>query len=170
MESSSVPSNFRNDSVSFQFYIVILLLVDHQEGNAATELPWRKVHQLHNPEFVELSLATCTILRTFPGDIFHRVAIGVLDKFDTDPTRELSVVASVVAAVCNSASAFAISVGSHIFAETYVEYLGSGYKKRLVVYPFLGLRMTKGCLQMVASSVFGSLHPFSMTEVNWQED
>ena len=49
-------------------------------------------------------------------------------------------------------------------ADTYKEYLGSGYSHKLVEYPTFDLRLLKRCLQKVSSSIFGSLDPFSMTE------
>ena len=69
----------------------------------------------------------------------------------------------MLAAVGNSATAVALSGGSHFLAETFGESLGSGYKKRLVDYPVLDLRLFMRCLQKVASSVFVSLDPFSNT-------
>ena len=54
--------------------------------------------------------------------------------------------------------------GSHILAETNVEYLGNGYKERLVEYPVFDLRLLKRSLQKVASSAFGCLDTFSLTE------
>ena len=51
-----------------------------------------------------------------------------------------------------------------MLADTYSEYLGSGYSHKLVDYPTFDLLLLKRCLQKVSSSVFGSLDPFSMTE------
>ena len=51
-----------------------------------------------------------------------------------------------------------------MLADTYKEYLGSGYSHKLVEYPIFDLRLLKRCLQKVSSSVIGSLDPFSMTE------
>ena len=71
---------------------------------------------------------------------------------------------AVVTAAGSSASLVVISGGSHVLADTYKEYLGSGYSHKLVEYPIFDLRLLKRCLQKVSSSVFGSLDPFSMTE------
>ena len=103
-------------------------------------------------------------LRTWDGGNIHLVVIGVLDRFEIDGTRKLCTVRSVVKAVDRSTSAVAISGLSHILAETYVEYLGNGYKKRLAEYPIFDLRLLNRCLREVVSSVFGYLDPLSKTE------
>ena len=90
--------------------------------------------------------------------------MDVVDRFTVDATHEVTVLGSVVAAVGSSASLVAISGGSHVLADTYKEYLGSGYSHKLMDYPIFDLRLLKRCLQKVSSSVFGSLDPLSMTE------
>ena len=52
----------------------------------------------------------------------------------------------------------------HVLGEPFASNLGSGYRAKLVEYPTFDLRLLKRCLQRTASSVFGSLDPFSMTE------
>ena len=69
-----------------------------------------------------------------------------------------------MSAVGGSASLVAVSGGSHVLADTYGEYLRSGYTHKLVGYPIFDLRLLKRCLQKVSFSVFGSLDPFSMME------
>ena len=71
---------------------------------------------------------------------------------------------SSVTAVSFSASLFPVSGGSHMLADIYGNYLGSGYHRKLIEYPMLDPRLLKKCLQKVSSSVLGSLIPFSMTE------
>ena len=106
-----------------------------------------------------------TFVRTWEKDTFRRVAMAVKDRLSSDTTHDLSVLASVVAAVGGSASLVAISGGSHMLADTYGEYLGSGYNQRLAGYPIFDLRLLKRCLQKISSSVFGSLDPFSITKI-----
>ena len=105
-------------------------------------------------------------MRKWEKGTFCRFAVTVTDRFAVDATHELSVLRSVVAAVGGSASLVAISGGSHVFADTYGEYLGSGYSNKLVEYPVFDPRLLKRCLQKVSSSIFGPLDPFSMTESN----
>ena len=89
---------------------------------------------------------------------------GLTDRFSGDATHNLSVLGSTVPAVGGSASLIAVSGGSRVLAETYGEYLGSGYSHKLVEYPVFDLLLLKRFLQKVSSSVFGSLHPLLMTE------
>ena len=104
-------------------------------------------------------------MRTWEKGTFCRVAVTVTDRLAVDSTHELSVLGSVVAAMSGSASLVAVSGGSHVLADRYEEYLRSGYTHKLVEYPIFHLRLWKRCLQMVCSSVSGSLDPFSMTEL-----
>ena len=78
--------------------------------------------------------------------------------------HDFSVLGSVVAAVGGLASLVAVYGGSHVLADTYGEYLGSGYSHKLVEYPVFDRRLLKRFLQIVSTSVSGHLHPFSMTE------
>ena len=79
-------------------------------------------------------------MRTWEKGTFRRVAVNVIDCFAVDATHELSVLGSIVSAVCGSASFFAVSGGSHVLADTYGEYLGNGYTHTLVEYPIFDLR------------------------------
>ena len=54
--------------------------------------------------------------------------------------------------------------GPHALVEPYVNFLGSGYQQKLIEYPLFDLRLFKRCLQKTASSVFGTLDLYSMTE------
>ena len=54
--------------------------------------------------------------------------------------------------------------GPHVLAEAFASYLGNGYQAELIEYPTFDLRLLKRCLQRTASSVFGSLDPFSLTD------
>ena len=54
--------------------------------------------------------------------------------------------------------------GPYVLAEAFANYLGSGYQTKLIEYPTFDLRLFKRCFQRTASSVFGSLDPFSLTE------
>ena len=124
---------------------------------------WAKAHHFYGLEFEERGETVWAFIRTWEKGTFSRVAVDVVDRFTVDATHEVAVFGSVVAAVGSSASLVAISGGSHV-ADTYKEYLGSGYSHKLVEYPIFDLRLLKPCLQKVSSSVFGSLDPFSMTE------
>ena len=125
---------------------------------------WVVAHHFYSLEFEGRRVELWAFMRSWQKDTFRRVAVAVTYRFAADATHELSVFGSVVAAVGGSASLVAVSGGSHVLADTYGEYLGSGCKHKLVEYPIFDLRLLKRCLQKFSSSVFGSLDPFSMTE------
>ena len=86
-------------------------------------------------------------MRTWERGTFRRVPVTVTDRLAVDATQELSVLGSVVAAVGGSASLVAVSGGSLVLADTYGEYLRSGYSDKLAEYPVFDLRLLKRCLQ-----------------------
>ena len=89
----------------------------------------------------------------------------VLDRFSNKSTHKLTVLGSIVAAVSSLASNFAVFGGSHVLADNYGSFLGSGYDRKLVYYSTFHLSFLKRCLQKMSSSFFGSVRPFSVTEV-----
>ena len=125
---------------------------------------WAKAHHFYGLEFEERGESLWAFMRTWEKGTFHRVAVDVVDRCTVDATHDVAVLGSVVSAVGSSASLVAISCGSHVLADTYKEYLGSGYLHKLLEYSIFDLRLLKRCLQKVSPSVFGSLGPFSMTE------
>ena len=62
-------------------------------------------------------------------------------------------------------SVASISGGSTVLVDAFCEYLGSGYRQKLIDYPFFDLRLFKRCLQRTASSVLRSLDGLAMTGV-----
>ena len=126
---------------------------------------WAKAHHFHGLEFKERGESLWVFMRTWEKGTFRRVAVDVVDRFTVDASQDAAVLGSVVAAVGSSASLVAICGESHVLADTYKEYLGSGYSHKLVEYPIFDLRLLKRCLQKVYSSVFGCLDPFSMTDL-----
>ena len=123
---------------------------------------WARAHHFYELEFEDRGESLWAFMRTWEKGTFRRVAVDVVDHFTIDATQNVAVLGSVVAAMGSSASLVAISGGSHVLADIYREYLESGYSHKLVEYPIFDLRLLKRCLQKVSSSVFGSLHPFSM--------
>ena len=123
-----------------------------------------KAHHFCSLEFEERGESLWAFMRTWEKGTFRRVAVSVADRFAVDATHDLSRLGSVVSALGISASLVAVSGVSHVLADTYREFFGSGYSHKLVEYPIFDLRLLKRCLQKVSSSVFGSLDPLSMTE------
>ena len=58
-----------------------------------------------------------------------------------------------------------ISGCSTVLVEDFCEYLGNGYRQKLIDYPVFDLRLFRRCLQRTASSVFGRLDGLAMTEI-----
>ena len=58
-----------------------------------------------------------------------------------------------------------LHVGPHVLTEAFTSYLESGYRAKQADYPTFYLRLLKGCIQRTAASVFGSLDPFSLTNI-----
>ena len=107
------------------------------------EVGWAKAHLFYSLEFEEPGESLWAFMRTWEKGTFSRVAVAVTDRFAVDATHELAVLGSVVAAVGGSASLVAVSGGSHVLANKYGKYLGSGYTHKLVEYPIFDLRLLK---------------------------
>ena len=107
---------------------------------------WAMARRFYSLEFEERGELLWAFMRTWVKGTFRRVAVNVTDCFAVDATHELSVLGSVVSAGAGSASLVAVSGGSHVLADTYGEYLGSGYTHKLVDYPIFDLRLLKRCL------------------------
>ena len=125
---------------------------------------WAKAHYFYSLEFEGRGESLWASMRTWEKGPFLRVAVTVTNRFAVDATHDLAVLWATVAAVGDSASLVAVFGGSHVLADTYGGYLGSGHKHKLVEYPIFDLRLLKRYLQNVSSSVFGSFDPFFMTE------
>jgi len=97
-------------------------------------------------------------------DIFWRVCVATLDRYSSDPHQEVKALGRVVDALGPEVTVASISGGSTVLVEAFCEYLGSGYRQKLIEYPFFDFRLFRRCLRRSASSVFGSLDGLSMTE------
>ena len=87
-----------------------------------------------------------------------------LDRYSSDPHQEVTALGRVVDALGPDISVTSISGGSTVLVEAFCEYLGNGYRQKLIDYPVFDLRLLQWCLQRTASSVFGSLDGLAMTE------
>ena len=95
-------------------------------------------------------------LRTWEVDTFRRVCVATLDRYISDPHQEVTALRRVVDALGPDVSVASISGGSTVLVEAFCEYLGNGYRQKLIEYPVFGLRLFRRCLQWTSSSVFGS--------------
>ena len=90
--------------------------------------------------------------------------MATLDRYSSDLQHEFAALGQIIEALQHDVSVVSISGGSPILVEVFWEYLGSGYRQKLIDYPCFDLRLFKHCLQRTASSVFGSLDRPAMTE------
>ena len=92
------------------------------------------------------------------------MAVGVIDRYYGNASCKPVIPGQFRCDIGSGASQVSISGGSNTFVEGYKEYLGSGYMRGLLDYATFDVRLLKPCLQKTASTVFGTLDPFSMTK------
>ena len=92
------------------------------------------------------------------------MCVAVLNRFSANTTLEAKVLGKILDAAGPDATVVSLHGSPHVLAEAFANYLGSGYQTKLYEYPTFDLRLMKRCLQRTASFVFGSLHPFSLTD------
>ena len=130
---------------------------------------WARSHGSCSVEFKKEGDKMRVYLCTWHMDTFKRVCETTLDRYSSNPHQVISVLGRMVDALGPDVSVVSISGGSTALVEAFCEYLGSGYRQKLIDYPSFDLRMFRRCLQRTASSVFGSLDGLAMTEfiINW---
>ena len=89
---------------------------------------------------------------------------GVIDRYHGNASSELVTLGQVLCAIGSGVSLVSISGVSHTLVECYKEFLGSGCMCGLLDYPTFDVRLFKRSLRKTASTVLGTLDPFSMTE------
>ena len=115
-------------------------------------------------EFEEKGDKVRVFLRTWDVDTFKRVCVASLDRYSSDPHQEIAALGRMVDALGPDVSVASISGGSTVLVEAFCEYLGSGFRQKLIDYPVSDLRLFRRCLQWTVFSVFGSLDGLAMTE------
>ena len=90
--------------------------------------------------------------------------MATLDQHGSNFYQKISALVRIVDAQGPDVSVLSISGRYTILVEAFCENLGSGYRQKLIDYPFFDLRLFKRCLQRTVSSVFGSLDGLAMTE------
>ena len=104
------------------------------------------------------------MVRTWERSRFRRVCVAVLNRISANNTLEATVLGKILDAAGPDTAVVSLHGGPHVPSEAFASYLGNGYQAKLIENPTFHLRLLKCCLQRTASSVFGSLDPFSMTE------
>ena len=102
---------------------------------------WARSHGSCNVEFKEKGDKVRVFLRTRDMDTFKRVCVATLDCYSSNPHQELSVLGRIVDGLRPDVSVASINGGSTILVEAFREYLGRGYRKKLIDYPSFGLRL-----------------------------
>ena len=115
-------------------------------------------------EFEEEGDKVQLYLRTWDVDTFRRVCAASLDRYSSDPHQKISPLGRVLDALGPDVSVASISGGSTVLVEAFCEYLGNGYRQKLIDYPISDLRLFRRCLQWTAFNVFGSLDGLAMIE------
>ena len=125
---------------------------------------WVKCHGKCIIEFEERGSEISVMVRTWERSTFRRVCSAVLSRLSANTTLEATVRGKILDAVGPDTAVVSLHGGPHVLSEAFASYLGSGYQAKLIEYPTFDLRLLKRCLQRTASSVFGSLDPFSLTQ------
>ena len=115
-------------------------------------------------EFEEEGDKVRMFFRTWDIDIFRRLCVATLDCYSSKTYHEIAVLGRIVDALGSDVPVVSISGRSTILVEAFCEYLGSGYRQKLIDYPRFDLCLFKRRLQRTACSVFGRLDGFAMTE------
>ena len=123
---------------------------------------WVKAHKQFGLEIEERGSRTRVFVRTWRKNSFYRVAVVAIDRYHGGAGSELIILGQVLSATGNAASV--VSGGSHTFVECYKEFLESGYMRGLLDYPTFDVRLLEHCLEKTASTVFGTLDCFSITQ------
>ena len=125
---------------------------------------WAKSHEMCSVELEEEGDKVRVFVRTWDADTFWRVCVATLDRYSSDPYQEMTALGRVVDALGSDVAVASIIDGSTVLVEAFSEYMGSGYRQKLIDYPVFDLRFFRRCLQRTSSSVFGSLDGLAMTE------
>ena len=115
-------------------------------------------------EFEEKGDKVRVFLGTWDIDNVRTVCLATLDPYSSDTQQKNSALGQLVDSLGPEVSVVSISGRSTVLVQAFCEYLGSGCRQKLIDYPFFDLRLFKRCLHRTASSLFGSLDGFDMTE------
>ena len=125
---------------------------------------WVKGNEKCSIEFEERGSEIWVMVRTWERSTFRRVCVAVLSLFSANTTWEATVLGKILDAAGPDTAVVSLLGGPHVLPEAFASCLGSGYQAKLIGYPTFDLQLLKRCLQRTASSVFGSLDLFSLTE------
>ena len=113
-------------------------------------LNWARSHGSCSVEFEEEGDKVRVFLRTWDVDTFKRVCVATLDRYNSDPHQEITALGRMGDALGPDVSVASISGGSTVLVEAFCDYLGSGYRQKLIDYPVFDIRLFRRCLQRTA--------------------
>ena len=90
--------------------------------------------------------------------------MATLVRYSDGPYQKASTLGQSTDVLGPEVSDVSISDGPTVLAEAFCEYLGSGYRQKMIDYTSFDLRLFKCCLQRTISSVFVRLYGSAMTE------
>ena len=93
---------------------------------------WAKSHGSCSVEFEEEGDKVHVFLRTWDVETCRRVCVATLDRYSSDSHQEISALGRMVDALAPDNSVASISGGSTVLVEAFCEYLGSGYRQKLI--------------------------------------
>ena len=108
---------------------------------------WARSHGSCDVELEDEGDKVRVFLRTWDIDIYKRVCVATLDRYSSDPYQEVTALGRVDDALGPDVSVASISGGSTVLVEEFCEYLGNGYRQKLIDYPAFVLRLFRRCLQ-----------------------
>ena len=88
-------------------------------------------------EFEEEGDKVRVFLRTWDVDTFRRVCVATLDRYSSDPHREVTALGRVVDTLAPDVSVASISGGSTVLVEAFCKILGNGYRQNSLTTRFL---------------------------------
>ena len=126
---------------------------------------WAKTHGHFSIEFMEWAEHIWVVIRCWDNSQFRWGCVSILDRFSSNIKEEVFVLGRTIDALGPNANVVSVQCGPHALVEAYVTFVGSGYQQKLIGRPLFDFHLLRQCLQRTASSVFGPLDPYFMTEV-----
>ena len=93
---------------------------------------WAKSHGSCGVEFEEEGDKVRLFLRTWDVHTFKSVCVASLDRYSSDLHQEVTALGQVGDALGPDVSVASISGGSTVLVEAFCEYLGNGYRQKLI--------------------------------------
>ena len=125
---------------------------------------WVKAHKQFGLQFEERGSSTWVFVRTWRRDSFYRVTVGVIDRYHGDASSELVILGQFLSAI-GSGALWSQFLGGHRLSWNATKSIwGADAFADCWTIQFLTSSCSNAAYKQTASTVFGTLDPFSMTE------